>query len=567
MKIKSMKCPSCDASLKIKPGQTEGVCEYCKTPYVIDDEVIRIEKKTTVELKLDNNLEIAMATLDNFKDYQKSEILFRRLIHRYGHKKEVYIGLVRSITHDFKRDIDNQYVLYEANNFWEKYKSLATKKEANQYEESMYEMNKKFWHKTLIHTTGNFNVDKSEASVNEIEEAWNNYLRFCDNAEKQKVETKYENFIKKKKTQAANKKRTIKLVIIAIIAAVVAIFLIDYLSLTKERPSQKTKEIKASVINENCSSFEKCSNTDFVKEYFKDSKSKVEVREVVLNIEKKKFEVNLDLSNRYGNHQEKYEFDIVDDMGPFISSTNCTYKDTETFDVNTCYEIYDLTEGKIDNKEATVDTTNVNFKIDGTKTIKVTATDKDGNTETKDIDIIITKTPITLTVNLASSLVVGNTTKLTYAFNPNTIPDKTVELVYDKQYVSIDKNNNVKGLKKGTTEICVISKYDGTKECKTLNLTLNCTKTVVFNFSGGNVETIVAGQNFCTGTYKVYAEVVNRNDIYRLRYTSSNGGYDSVGICKYEKFFDESGKKLVFTENSKLEIPAGIKQVRLVKVS
>jgi len=566
MKIKSMKCPSCNASLKIKPGQTEGLCEYCKTPFVIDDEVIRIEKKTTVELKLDNNLEIAMATLDNFKDYHKSEILFRRLIHRYGHKKEVYIGLVRSITHDFKRNIDNQYILYEANNYWEKYKSLATKKEAAMYEDSMFEMNKKFWHKTLISTTGNFNIKNSDASVDQIEEAWNNYLRFCNNNEKEKLQTKYTDFLNKKKNEVKNKKRTIKFIILGVLVIIIIAFLINFFSLTKERPKQKEKELNASIINEHCSSLEKCDNSDFIKEYFKEVKSSVSVHETKLNINDKKFEVTLELSNRYGKHQEKYTFSIVDDMGPFISSKNCTFKDTDTFDVNTCFEIYDLTDGKIENTQATVDQTNIDYNKEGTKKITVTVSDKDGNTEAKEIDIIITKTPIKLTVNLAENLTVGNVTKLSYSFEPNLIMNKDVELVYDKEYVSIS-NNNVKGLKRGTTEVCVVSKYDGTKECKLLNLTLQCENKVVFDFNGGSAETITAGQNFCTGTYKIYAQVLNKNAIYYLRYKPDNGSTSLVSICKYESLFNDEGMKLVLNENSKIEIPTGITQIKLVKVS
>lgn len=567
MKIKSMKCPSCDAKLKIEPGQKEGVCEYCKTPFVIDDEVIRIEKKTTVELKLDNNLEIATATLENFKDYSKSEILFRRLIHRYGHKKEIYIGLVRSITYDFTRNLDNQYILNDANNFWEKYKSLATKKEVAVYEKNMIEFNKKFHHQKLLTATGNFNIQKSDASIKEIEEAWNNYIFYCDNSEKEKLQTKYNNFINKKKDADKNKKFIIKTIIIILLTAVVALLVINYVSLTNERPKQKEDKINISVINEYCSSFDKCENNSFIKEYFEESKSEVEVNNVKVNIEEKTFDVTLELSNHYGSHKEKYTFTINDDMGPFISSKNCTYKDTEDFDINTCFEIYDLTDGKIDNDSAVVNKENIDFKTDGIKTITITATDKDGNTEVKDIEIIITKTPMKLTLNLEENLVVGKTTKLTYVIDPNTIPNKQVDITYDKEYISIDKNNIITGLKKGTTEVCVVSKYDGTKACKTINLTLSCTNTVVFNFSGGNKEIITAGENFCTGTYKVYAEVLNKNDIYTLRYKSSNGAYDSVAICKYQDFFDESGKKLVFTEKSTLEIPAGIKQIKLVKVS
>ena len=105
MKIVNYKCRNCGANLKVESGITDGVCEYCQSPYHIDDGVIRVEYK--VEFKNDNYLEVAQTTLDKFKDYQKSEYLFKLLLNKYGHKKEVYIGIVRSIANDFTISINN----------------------------------------------------------------------------------------------------------------------------------------------------------------------------------------------------------------------------------------------------------------------------------------------------------------------------------------------------------------------------------------------------------------------------------------------------------------------------
>ena len=66
MKIVNYKCPNCGANLKVESGITDGVCEYCQSPYHIDDGVIRVEYK--VEFKNDNYLEVAQTTLDKFKD-------------------------------------------------------------------------------------------------------------------------------------------------------------------------------------------------------------------------------------------------------------------------------------------------------------------------------------------------------------------------------------------------------------------------------------------------------------------------------------------------------------------
>lgn len=567
MKIKSMKCPSCDASLKIKPGTTEGVCEYCKTPYVIDDEVIRIEKKTTVELKTDNDLEIATATLDNFKEYGKSEFLFRRLVHRYGHKKEVYIGLVRSITHDFNRHITDTVVLMEVNSFWDKYKSLATKKEVAVYDEKIKELNKKHWYGKLVKATGNFNYKKSREDVVEIENIWDNYQQFCDEKEIAKVKYKYNDFLKKKKNDVSQKNRLIKLGLIIIIIIALIIFLLDYLSLSKEKTKQNVDAINASVLNENCDSLTHCEKTTFIEEYFKDTRSDLSVSKVSIDTENKLLKVTIKLENRYTSKESDYEFKINDDMGPFISSNNCVFKDTETVDVYACFEAYDFTDGEISNNNIEVDLSDVDFTIAETKKITVRAIDSEENTTSRTIPVEITKTEMDLKVSLDQNLVVGKTYKLSYSFEPNTIPNQEVEITYDESYVSI-KDNIVTPLKKGETSICVVSKYDNTKECVDVSISLECKDTVVFNFNGGKKETIVAGENFCAGTYKVYASVSNASTAYRIE-VIPKGSYsgESILIWKSASSLSDEGNKYALNEGTKLEIAMGITKVRLVKVS
>ena len=46
--------------------------------------------------------------------------------------------------------------MMEVNNFWEKYKSLATKKEISPYEDAMIEINQNLMHKKREHTIKQF---------------------------------------------------------------------------------------------------------------------------------------------------------------------------------------------------------------------------------------------------------------------------------------------------------------------------------------------------------------------------------------------------------------------------
>lgn len=563
MKIVTHKCPNCNANLKIKKGETEGVCEYCQTPYFIDDGVMRVEHKTTVEIKDDNNLEIATATLENFKDYGKSEWLFKGLVYEYGHKKEVYIGIVRSITHDFSiTDFESLSRLNEVNEYFRKYKSLATKKEVSEYEGKVNDLNKNFWHKYLISSSSNFNASKSKSKANDIEYYWKQYILYCSKMEQDKLKIKYNDFIKKKRILEKEQSKKKKMIISLIIIAIITIFLIDFISLYTEKPKTNTDSIELSKILENIEN----KNYNYFEEYLKDTRSDLTIEKASLNEKDKKVELAVNLDNRYHKSNHTVTIKVIDDMGPVITSTNCVYTDTSKVDVNTCFTIFDYTDGVIANENATVEYDEDIFKTDGTKTIKVTATDKDNKTTTKDVKVQITKTPFKMSVKLSKDLYVGETAKLTYTFDPNNIPNKDVELIYDKEYVSIDKNNNVTGLKKGTTNICVKSKYDNSEECISVNVGLKCLNTYTFKFNGGSSETKTAGENFCAGTYKIYGSVLNKSEFYYISVRPKNGALDYMTIYKKDSFFNEEGTKYVFNEGTTFTTEPGITQVKLVKV-
>lgn len=563
MKIVTHKCPNCGSNLKLKPGQTEGVCEYCKVAFTIDDEVIRTEHKTTVEIKSDNDLEIAIATLDNFKEYEESEYLFKDLLDRYAHKKEIYIGIVRSITHDFTKEINDVDTLNEINEYFDKYKSLAKQKEISKYEEQVNEINKSFWHKKLTKETKNFSAKKSEAEACDVEHYWNQYIKYCTKTEEDKLRIKYNDFIKKKKQLEKDQNKKKKVITIALIIILVVIFLIDFITLYIEKPKANQTSIELSKVLENIEN----KNYKYFEEYIDETKSELTVEKASLNENKKTLELNIKLNNRYHKSNHTISIKIIDDMGPVITDTNCTYTDTEEVDVNKCFTIYDYTDGKIENEKATVEYDKNIFKTDGEKIVKVTISDKDNKTTTKNVIVTITKTPFEIDIKLSKDVYVGETAKLTYTFEPNTIPNKKVELIYDSNYITIDKNNNVKGIKKGTTNICVKSKYDDKQECITITVGLKCLSTYTFNFSGGQTETLTAGENFCTGKYKIYGSVLNKSEFYTVTVRPKDGaGTDFMTIHKKESFFNEEGTTYVLNDGTTLKMDPGITQIKLVKV-
>ena len=144
--------------------------------------------------------------------------------------------------------------------------------------------------------------------------------------------------------------------------------------------------------------------------------------------------------------------------------------------------------------------------------------------------------------------------------------DVEYEYSYDENYVSIN-NNVVTAKKKGTTSICAVAKYDGTKTCVDVNINLVCQNTVIFNLTGGAEETFVAGENFCAGKYKIYANVLTKDKIYYIDIRTKDNSFDSVTIAKHSNFLSEEGNAFYLAEGTKITSDLGITQIKLVKVN
>lgn len=128
MKLIEITCPKCKATMKVDKSKKELNCEYCGNKILIDDEVKKVKILHAGEITEEQEFNNAEANL-KFKDYGKSFIGYKRLSMRYADNKEVWLGLLRSVTEDFTR---KEY-RPEYEEYYNKYASLADEKELSKY--------------------------------------------------------------------------------------------------------------------------------------------------------------------------------------------------------------------------------------------------------------------------------------------------------------------------------------------------------------------------------------------------------------------------------------------------
>ena len=128
---------------------------------------------------------------------------------------------------------------------------------------------------------------------------------------------------------------------------------------------------------------------------------------------------------------------------------------------------------------------------------------------------------------------VGDVKKINYTISPSNATDKSVKLNYDKNYVSIDAEGNVKALKAGSTKIDVV-----TNNNKSASLNLNI-KSVVVKISGiklnannleiikGNSVNLVASVSPSNTTER---NVLWKSDNIKVATVDSNGKVVAVGL-------------------------------------
>lgn len=128
MKLIEITCPKCKATMKVDKSKKELNCEYCGNKILIDDEVKKVKILHAGEITEEQEFNNAEANL-KFKDYDKAFIGYKRLSMRYADNKEVWLGLLRSVTEDFTR---KEY-RPEYEEYYNKYASLADEKELSKY--------------------------------------------------------------------------------------------------------------------------------------------------------------------------------------------------------------------------------------------------------------------------------------------------------------------------------------------------------------------------------------------------------------------------------------------------
>lgn len=568
MKAVVHKCPNCKAHLDLKNNETSGVCEYCRAPYTIDDGVTRVEH--TVEIKNDNPLKIANTTLYRFKEYEEAEVLFRELLFQLGHKPEVYIGLILSITHEFTKEITTISTMSEINELWERYIAIGRPKEIAKYKDTYVEVNRKFWLKELNHLTDHLKDYKCSANIKLLDTMYTNYVSYCSEEDKKKLDTKYNKFKTNKLAYEAKKKKTIKFTLITIFTSLVAIFLISYLTLINEEPSVINNSVKVSDLHNECNLDGICESYKFLTNNFKKTNSLFKFKNIDINKELLKISFDVELVNIYKTTNYKYTFDIIDDYGPIVTDRKCEFTDTAIYNLNNCFDVYDYSDGIIPTDRATLFTEAVDLTTSGSKLINLEVSDSTGNTTNSKIVVNIVNSDITVEINTSKDYIeLNKDDTLTYTITPNVL-NKNVTYEYDNQFITFDEvTNKITAVKVGETELCVIPEYDSSKKsCTKIRIVPICKSSYTFSLDGGNETKLTAGNDFCPGKYKVYASVLNKKDTYTIRkYSKQFGDVEFITIWKDTSAFNDEGKKYAFVLDSYLEVPSGVTQVKLVKVN
>lgn len=229
MNLKEIKCPFCGISISIPNNTTKCICDHCNQEFVINNNEVELKQEQTnsSETIEDTLIQDANDALNQSKDYEKSLNLYKELLQKYTNRREIYIGLIRSITKDFTINNINGYELNQINEYFKKYKILATDEEIELYDTTIRELNKSYWYNTLINKTNDFNPQVINEEINTIEECYNNYINYCkknENVIKEKYEQyiiEYKNIIDKKN----KKKSTIIKISISILVILLLITL------------------------------------------------------------------------------------------------------------------------------------------------------------------------------------------------------------------------------------------------------------------------------------------------------------------------------------------------------
>lgn len=135
MKVVSINCPNCNASLKNHTGSKKFFCEYCGSAVVLDDETTKVKHIMEGQITEEQEFVNAETFLNKVKDYDTSYDLYKSLSKKYADNYELWIGLLRSQTHDLTYKEASERFQKEYQKYWRAFIALAPEKEIKKYQD------------------------------------------------------------------------------------------------------------------------------------------------------------------------------------------------------------------------------------------------------------------------------------------------------------------------------------------------------------------------------------------------------------------------------------------------
>ena len=135
MKLIEVKCPNCNSSLNVDNSKKKIECEYCGANFFLDDDTIKVKHLHAGQISEEQEFINAETNLNKLKNYEDAYNTYLSLSKRYVDNPEVWIGLLRSLTRDFKYKSSTYTFKEMYEKYWNNFKVLADKKDIEKYEE------------------------------------------------------------------------------------------------------------------------------------------------------------------------------------------------------------------------------------------------------------------------------------------------------------------------------------------------------------------------------------------------------------------------------------------------
>jgi len=133
VKLVEVKCPNCNASLKVDENKKNISCDYCGTNFMLDDNTVHVKHIMAGQITDEQEFINAETNLNKLKDYSASYKGYLSLSKRYVNNEEVWIGLLRSLTCDFSYKYGTLEFRQEYQKYWNNFIALASEEQQQYY--------------------------------------------------------------------------------------------------------------------------------------------------------------------------------------------------------------------------------------------------------------------------------------------------------------------------------------------------------------------------------------------------------------------------------------------------